>query len=328
MLTDSNIWQIKSYMEACYPRSSRWPRFFQTIGLIVVVSTISMTGQEALQHRIGEIVIAGSPDKLPPGQTVIKHLPHANLTIVSVPAGREQAGAAQLRGQGHRAQINRIAHASATVNDEFRSFQWNFDTIQADQAWDMTAGFGVTVAVLDTGLRIAPLGGDGIGNVVYVPNADIVNGDDIPDDGDGHGTHVSGTIAQSSNNGVGVAGLAYDAAIMPIKVLDDAGSGSFADIAEGIYLAVDQGAQVINMSLGVNARSLLTNDPIIDPALDYAFTNGVTVVCASGNDGHRKNVSYPAIYPTTIAVGSTDYRNRVTRYSNKGTGLDLYSAAS
>ncbi len=77
------------------------------------------------------------------------------------------------------------------------------------------------------------------------------------------------------------------------------------------------------MSLGINARYGIRNDAFVDPALDYAFSKGVTVVCASGNDGHRKNVSYPAIYPTAIAVGATDFRNVLTRYSNKGDGLDM-----
>jgi serine protease len=110
---------------------------------------------------------------------------------------------------------------------------------------------------------------------------------------------------------------------MPVKVLGDNGSGSFADIADGIHYAVDNGALVINMSLGTSARFNIRNDSTMDPALDYAFSKGVTVVCASGNDGSRKNVSYPAIYPTTIAVGAVDLQPKVTRYSNRGDGLDI-----
>lgn len=110
---------------------------------------------------------------------------------------------------------------------------------------------------------------------------------------------------------------------MAVKVLDDSGSGSFIDIAEGIRWATDNGAQVINMSLGVTASARMYNDPTVDPALDYAYNNGVTVVAAAGNDGFRKNVSYPAIYPSVIAVGATDYRNQKPRYSNFGDGLDI-----
>ena len=122
---------------------------------------------------------------------------------------------------------------------------------------------------------------------------------------------------------MGLAGLAYGVCIMPVKVLDDSGAGTSADIADGIYFAVNNGAEVINMSLGWNARFNIRNNSFIDPALNHAFANNVTVVCASGNDGNRKNVSYPAIYPTTIAVGATDARNQLARYSNKGDGLDL-----
>ena len=296
-------------------------RCFSAVVAGLLLNIVVLSAQGAAPFRVGEVVVEGTPDNLPPGLTATKYLSSANLTVASVAQGREQATAQRLRGLGRRAGVNRIATASATVDDPFRPLQWHFDSVQANLAWDLTAGFGVTVAVLDSGLRIAP--GDGIGNIVMVVGADVVNGDDDPDDGDGHGTHVSGTIAQTSNNGIGVAGLAFDASVMPVKVLDDSGTGSFADIANGIYLAVDAGAHVINMSLGVNARAGITNDPVMDPALDYAFANGVTVVCASGNDGHRKNVSYPAIYPTTIAVGATDFRNRVTRYSNRGAGLDL-----
>ena len=99
-----------------------------------------------------------------------------------------------------------------------------------------------------------------------------------------HGTHVSGTIGQATNNVVGTAGIAHLGCIMPIKVLNDNGDGTSADIAEGIFYAVNSGVSVINLSLGYNARSQVTNDDIIDPALEFAYNNDITVVCASGND--------------------------------------------
>ena len=267
----------------------------------------------------GQVVIAGAPETIPDGYNVIKYLPNANLTVVAVEPGKERGHIQSLTAKGFRANFNLKAKAFLTVNDEFSDFQWHFPMIQSNQAWDVNSGSGVIVAVLDTGLR--PNGVDGIGCVVA--GKDIVNGDDDPADGDGHGTHVSGTIAQTTNNGKGVAGLAHGACIMPVKVLDDNGSGSFADIADGIHYAVDNGALVINMSLGTNARFNIRNDLTMDPALDYAFSNGVTVVCASGNDGFKKNVSYPAIYPTTIGVGAVDFQSKVTRYSNRGDGLDI-----
>lgn len=266
----------------------------------------------------GQVVIAGAPETVPDGYTVIKHLPNANLTVVKVEPGKERGHIQSLKSRGFRANFNLTANAFAS-NDPLGSYQWHFPLVQSDEAWILSTGVGVTVAVLDTGLTTG--GDDGIGCVVS--GYDTVNGDAYPADGDGHGTHVSGTIAQNTNNNIGVAGLAHSACIMPVKVLDDNGSGSFADIADGIYYAVDNGARVINMSLGTNARYGVTNDPVFDPALDYAYGKSVTVVCASGNDGSRKNISYPAIYPTTIAVGAVDVQSKVTRYSNKGNNLDI-----
>lgn len=270
------------------------------------------------KFKPGEIVIKG---KLPTSSsyTVNKYLPNANLTIIKVPPGKELAEVQKLKQKGRKAHVNLLANKFADMRDPYIRYQWSWNNIQAYQAWDINSGAGSTVAVLDTG--IASNANDGV-ECVIAPT-DIVNNDDLPEDGDGHGTHVSGTIAQASDNGAGVAGLAHSACIMPVKVLDDSGSGSFADIAEGIYYAVNNNAHVINMSLGVNAFYQITSDPIMDAALDYAYTKNVTVVAASGNDGSRKNVSYPAIYPTVIAVGATDINDGVVRYSNKGTGLDI-----
>jgi len=291
---------------------------------VVVVAALVAAGsfaQGGPPFRAGEVVVTGAPAELPDGYQVVKYLPHANLTVVAVGSGQEWGHIQRFREHGRRAGLNLIAQRFATVNDPFYNpYQWHLSHIQSEAAWDITTGSGVTVAVLDTGLR--PGGPDGIG-CVSTKSYDVVNDDGDPLDGDGHGTHVSGTIAQRTNNGTGCAGMAHGACIMAVKVLGDDGSGSFADIADGIYYAVDNGAKVINMSLGINARYAVTSDPVMDPALDYAYGHGVTVVCAAGNDGWRKNVSYPAIYPTTLAVGATRYDNTRVSYSNYGKGLDI-----
>jgi serine protease len=288
--------------------------------LLILLTALASTVRADPPFRSGEIVVAGAPEEFSGTGQVVKYLPNANLTVLKVEHGREFAEAMRWMQQGRRAGVNYLATASFSIDDQyFTPYQWNFKAVQAEQAWDISTGSGVIVAVLDTGLSAG--GQDGINCVVSPYNA--ISGDFNPDDGDGHGTHVSGTISQATNNGIGVAGLAFEACIMPVKVLGDNGSGTFADIAEGIYYAVDNGAQVINMSLGVSARYNIRSDALMDPALEYAFANGTTVVCASGNDGARRNVSYPAIYSTTIAVGATDFSDNVTRYSNKGDGLDL-----
>jgi serine protease len=270
----------------------------------------------------GQVVIAGAPETIPSEYYVIKYLPHANLTVVAVEPGKERGHIQSLTARGFRANFNLQAKAFAAPNDKYYGLQWHFPMVQSEEAWGLLSNgvAGVTVAVLDTGLKTG--GPDGIGCVVSGWNT--IDPTLPPTDGNGHGTHVSGTIAQATNNGIGVAGLAHGAAcILPVKVLGDNGVGGFAEIADGVYYAVTNGAKVINMSLGTNARFNYTNDTWLDPALDHAYANGVTVVCASGNDGSRKNVSYPAIYPTTIGVGAVDLQSKVTRYSNRGYGLDI-----
>ncbi len=299
----------------------RWSRILM---VAAVVSGFALTASAnpggVPPFQAGQVVVAGTPDEFP-GFDVVKFLPHARLTVLAVQSGQEWGQVQKFLEHGRRAGLNLLAEAFAVPNDPlYDPYQWHLTRIQCEQAWDITSGQGVTVAVLDTGLKAG--GPDGV-NCVSSKGIDIVNGDNDPTDGDGHGTHVSGTIAQTTDNGTGCAGVANGACIMPVKVLDDTGSGSFADIADGIYYAVDNGAKVINMSLGINARYNVTSDPVMDPALDYAYSHGTTVVCAAGNDGWRKNVSYPAIYPTTIAVGATDYANDRVSYSNYGTGLDI-----
>lgn len=286
------------------------------VGLALLFPQISFASPPFVA---GEVAVYATPDQLP-GQKVLKYLPHAGISVLQVSSGQELGLVQKLRAQGRRAGLNLIATASTVPNDPLYRYQWHMDSIQAPQAWDIGDGVGVVVGVLDTGLATAG-SNDGISCVK--PGYDMVNNDADPTDGNGHGTHVSGTIAQATDNNAGVAGVAHGSCVMPVKVLDDSGSGSFANIADGIYYAVDHGALVINMSLGINARYRVTNDPIMDPALDYAYANGVTVVAAAGNDGNRRNVSYPAIYPSVIAVGATDLRNQITSYSNQGKGLDL-----
>lgn len=295
---------------------------FAIVGLALLCSGVSTgdPGEQGPPFRAGEVVVAGQPADFP-GFEALKYLPHAGLTVLRVESGREWGQVQRLRAEGHRAGPNLIAEAFVTPNDPLYSpYQWHLTAIQSEAAWELSTGTGALVAVLDTGLAAG--GEDGIG-CVSDAGYDVVNGDAEPIDGDGHGTHVSGTVAQATNNATGCAGMAHGACVLPVKVLDDSGSGSFADIAEGIYYAVDHGAQVINMSLGVNARYKVTSDPTMDPALDYAYAHGVTVVCAAGNDRWSRNVSYPAIYPTTIAVGATNFSNVIASYSNSGTGLDL-----
>ena len=270
------------------------------------------------KFRPGEVVVQGQSWEFREYE-VVKYLPNADLTVLKVAPGREMAQALNLRKKGLKASLNYIARKSAVPNDPLYNYQWHFPAIQAEAAWDQYDGSGVIVAVLDTGFQSG--GPDGVDCVLSGYNA--INGGTNVADGDGHGTHVSGTIAQSTNNGTGGAGLAYGACILPVKVLDDTGNGTDADITEGIAWAINNGAQVINMSLGYPASYPLET---FTNFTSYAeLTNSdenVTIVVASGNDSSTTGISYPASHPATIAVGATDV-DGIAPYSNQGPKLDL-----
>lgn len=208
------------------------------------------------------------------------------------------------------------AEASPTLkgpNDPYYSRQWNLHKLGVETAWDETKGSGVTVAVIDTGISHVP----DLKDTKFVPGYDFVNNRVEADDDNGHGTHVAGTIAQSTNNGYGVAGIAYEASLMPLKVLSAAGGGTVADIAEAVRFAADKGAGVINMSLGGFGES-----QILKEAIDYAHGKGVVIVAAAGN-ANRNSASYPARYPHVIGVSALDPAGEKAPYSNFGAGVDI-----
>ena len=206
-------------------------------------------------------------------------------------------------------------------NDPYYAHQWHLDQIGMPSAWSRGRGEGAVVAVIDTGVAYRNAGrfaqAPDLGQTRFVDGWDFVDNDAFPDDEHGHGTHVAGTIAQSTDNGLGVAGVAPSAAIMPLRVLDANGAGGWAAIASAIRWAADHGADVINMSLGGGMRSRT-----VERAIDYAHEHGVVVVAAAGNSS-RGAVEYPARHDHVIAVGAVRYDRELSFYSCYGEGLDV-----
>lgn len=240
---------------------------------------------------------------------------------------------------------NYFAHAAGQLipNDEgdghapgdWQTLQWNFVGqfgVHAPEAWANLAadgapgGSGVTVAVLDTGVAYANRGpfrrSPDFSRYTFVRGYDFVAHDPYPNDRNGHGTFVAGTIAEETNNRLGLTGLAYGAHIMPVRVLDSQGEGDAATIAEGVRFAVNHHAQVINLSLEFSGDVTAADIPELIEALRYAHRRGVVVVAAAGNEGHAA-IAYPARAPDVIAVGATTEHGCLANYSNDGTGLTL-----
>jgi subtilisin family serine protease len=211
-------------------------------------------------------------------------------------------------------------------NDELFVQQWNLDAIGIPRAWDVSTGEGVVVAVLDTGVAYQDVGparrAPDLAGTRFVPGWDFVDDDAHPDDvprpGEGsQGTHLAGLIAATTNNALGIAGVAPGAAIMPVRVLGPDGSARGDVIARGLRFAADNGARVANVSLGPNVdASSLTE------AVGYAVGRGVTVVLAPGQGG-LASLAVPAALPDALTVGAVGYENERTEYSYFGPGLDL-----
>ncbi len=229
------------------------------------------------------------------------------------------------------AEPNYVGRAAWSPDDPEYQYQWHLQQINVEDAWDLDSTSpthggdpSVVVAVIDTGVayenrgpyRLAP----DLANVNFVQGYDFINNDSHPNDDQAHGTHVCGTIAQSTDNGRGVAGVAFNTSIMPVKVLNSAGYGSYTAIANGIYYATDNGADIINMSLGGQYNSYTLRN-----ACAYAYNHGVTVICAAGNSYQYGNPpSYPAAYDEyCIAVGAVRYDRHRSYYSNTGSYIDL-----
>ncbi len=205
-------------------------------------------------------------------------------------------------------------------NDPFYVNQWHMAQIGVAQAHKMNRGQGAIVAVLDTGVAYEDNGrfkrARDLNQTKFISPYNFLNNTTDAFDDHGHGTHVAGTIAQSTNNGLGVIGVAPEAVIMPLKVLGANGGGDIAGIARAIKYAADNGAHVINLSLGGPMPT-----KVLQKALQYARSRGVLPVCAAGNSG--ASVGYPAAFPECMAVSAVQYDQTITFYSSRGPQVDI-----
>lgn len=212
------------------------------------------------------------------------------------------------------------AAVAQAAPDALRTQQWALDAIHADEAHRVSTGAGVTVAVIDTGVDAAhpDLAG------AVVPGPDLVDGDGDPSDSSGHGTHVAGIVGARADNGIGIEGVAPDARILAIRVLDANGTGAAATVAAGVDAAVRAGAQVINLSVASRANALSLVIPVteLDAALQRAVDAGAVVVAAAGNDA-LPICEQPSIRGRILCVGAVDRRLSKASYSDFGLGLGI-----
>jgi serine protease len=240
------------------------------------------------------------------------------IELADVDPSEESTLLEKLRADARVENAEAISVLRATfVPDDplYASKQWHLKQVKAESAWEYGCGRGVTVAVIDTGVACFDKGpfsrGTDLGGTRCEGGWNFIDNNAEAVDDQGHGTHVAGTIAQTTNNGKGTAGLAYCATLMPVKVLNARGWGTNVGVAQGIRYAADHGAQVINMSLGGPIKS-----KILEDAVKHARSKGVVIVAAAGNSGRA--VGYPAAYPEVIAVSATDSNDNIAWFSSRG----------
>ncbi|CAA9244550.1 MAG: hypothetical protein AVDCRST_MAG20-1902 [uncultured Acidimicrobiales bacterium] len=250
------------------------------------------------------------------GYTLVDRLPGSDFAL-AVPDGGAQDPSPLIDD----VEATVAYRAFGVPDDPAYRFQWHLPAIGAASAHDVTKGAGTIVAIIDSGVAYETSGpyvqAPDLAGTRFVPGWDFVDGDAHANDENGHGTHVTGSVAQTTGNGLGAAGVAPSTSIMPLRVLDAAGSGTDFAVAQAIRFAADNGATVANLSLGGQGSSSVMRD-----AIRYATGKGTVVVAAAGNDGLGV-VSYPAAEPEVIAVGAVRFDRTRPAYGNYGSALDI-----
>ena len=262
--------------------------------------------------RLEVVATSRSADGAPVISTVLADTRADARSIVARLLGRDDTIGVEM---SHRVSI-------AAYNDTYRSQQWALNALKAETVHEKTRGSGVTVAVVDTGVKSSH---SDLSNRVLSGTDYVVPGTSANDE-NGHGTHVAGIIAAVHNNNRGIAGFAPSAKILPVRVLDRNGSGTSANVAKGIIYAADRGAKVINLSLGSNQSSTA-----MQSAVSYAISKNVLVVAAAGNSGCGllgAPTEYPASYSGVVGVAAVTKSMSRASYSSCGSWVDVAAPGS
>jgi len=270
------------------------------------------------------------------GLAIAGEIPSLDIRRVAVPPGQEMMWIEKLRGDPGLVFVepNYLTHVAETIPDDpHYTEQWNLPRIRAPEAWEFTTGDDLTIAVIDTGVDLDHpdlasklwvnadeipgngLDDDGNGYVDDSYGWDFVNDDAEPQDDYWHGTHVAGIAAADTDNGQGVAGVSWGARIMPLKALNASGDGNYADVASAIVYAADNGARILNLSLGGEDYSAALAE-----AVGYARERGCLLAAAAGNESGA--VLYPAANDGVLAVVATTRWDGRWYRSNYGPEVD------
>lgn len=242
-------------------------------------------------------------------------IPEVGIQVVKIPRNKVKEAVKAYRAEAgiQFAEPDYIAEAFYSPRDPAFSRQWGMSKIRAPDAWNVTNGEGsLKIAILDTGIDQdhEDLAGKIMANMNFTPS-------DTVDDRVGHGTHVAGIAAAMTDNDKGVAGVGFNSRLMNVKVLADDGSGNASWIAAGIIWAANNGANIINLSLGSGFPS-----DTMKQAVDFAWSKGVVIVAAAGNSNSSLPI-FPAFFDNVIAVAATDEKDARATFSNFGPWVDV-----
>jgi len=256
-----------------------------------------------------------------------------SLVLTTLDGGRPQVEVVQVDGTQEAGELaGEVARDSTLVaveadvaarvdEDALEGSQWALGTLGAAEAWTRSTGAGTVIAVVDTGVEASHVD---LAGRVLVGRTFLNQGSESAGavDEHGHGTHVAG-IAAAGRNGTGIVGLAPDAQILPVRALGANGSGWLSDVASAVVWATDNGADVVNLSLGGGSGS-----SALASAVQYATDHGVVVVASAGNNGACGPTSWPAAYTEVIAVAATTSNGSVASYSTTGSYVDVAAPGS